>query len=326
MENLFYKLESFLKRQMTRKGFLKICAAGLLSVVAQNQLLKLAFAKGEESTGRKGLGVKGDHDLVVAEGNDPYQNTIKAIEAMGGMERFVKKGSVVVVKPNMAWDRNPEQAANTNPEVVAALVELCYQAGAKRVNVFDVPCNDDRRVYENSGIQKAAEAKGAKVYFADHWNVVKAKFPYKSGMEDWPILRDAVVCDTFINVPVLKDHAIAGLTISMKNLMGVCSGTRGMMHIDLGDKLVDVTDFIKPDLTVVDATRFLFRHGPVGGNLEDIQVLNKLIVGTDSTLVDTFAATLAQRDPLSVVSIRAAQKRNFGSMDITNADIARIQV
>jgi len=192
MENLLYKIETSLKRQMTRKGFLRICAAGLLYCVAQNRFLKLAFANSGESTGRKTRGAKGAHDLVLAEGNDPYKNTIEAIAAMGGMERFVRKGSVVVVKPNMAWDRSPEQAGNTNPDVVAALVELCYKAGAKRVNVFDVPCNDDRRVYEHSGIQKAAEAKGAKVYFADHWNVVKAKFPYKSGMEDWPVLRDAV--------------------------------------------------------------------------------------------------------------------------------------
>lgn len=324
MERLLYNLEVFLKKQISRQKFLKICLGWLLVFISQNQFLKLAFAKTVESTGRKGKGIKGKHDIVLSEGKDSYQNTIQAVKAMGGMELFVKKGDIVLVKPNMAWDRTPEYAANTDPGVVAAVVEMCYQAGAKRVNVFDVPCNDERRVYEHSGIQKAAEEKGAKVYFANHWDVVQAKFSYKSDMEGWPIIRDAVACDTFINVPVLKHHALGGLTLSMKNLMGVCSGTRGLMHIDLGTKLVDLTDFIKPDLIIIDATRALIRNGPRGGNLEDVLTLNQVIVATDSTLADTFASGLVKKDPMSVASIKAAMQRNFGSTDISNADIIKV--
>lgn len=266
-----------------------------------------------------------DHDLVVAKGEDSYKNTVTAIEALGGMGRFVKKGSVVVVKPNMAWDRNPAQAANTDPQVVAALVELCYKAGAERVNVFDVPCNDDKRVYENSGIQKAAKEKGAHVYFADHWNVVKAKFPYPSPMEKWPILRDAVKCDTFINVPVLKHHRLTNLTLSMKNLMGVCSGTRGLIHVDIARKLVDLTDFIHPDLTVIDATRVLVRNGPSGGNLEDVVGLNTVVASGDPTLADMYACHLVEKDPMSVSYIKEAVRRKFGKTDLSKADIKIIK-
>jgi len=259
-------------------------------------------------------------------GEDSFKNTVEAIEAMGGMGRFVKKGEVVVVKPNMAWDRTPEQAGNTDPQVVAALVELCYKAGAKRVNVFDIPCNDDKRVYENSGIQEAAVKKGASVYFADHWNVVKAKFPYPSPMEGWPILRDAVVCDTFINVPVLKHHGLTKLTLSMKNLMGVCSGTRGIMHLDIGNKLADLTDFISPDLTVIDATRVLVRNGPSGGNLKDVVVKNKVFVATDPILADSYACQLMKHDPMDIPYIKAAAKRGFGKVDISKADIFGVEV
>ncbi|MCM8776554.1 MAG: DUF362 domain-containing protein [Candidatus Omnitrophica bacterium] len=323
MEKFFYKLESFLKTRISRRKFIQVFLWGLAIFVIQIPFLKYLFAKSTKSTGRVKRGVKGDYDVVVAEGPDPYTNTVKAVEAMGGIERFVRKGDIVVVKPNMAWDRTPEQAANTDPQVVAVLVELCYRAGAKRVNVFDVPCNDDRRVYENSGIQKAAAAKGAYVYFADHWNVVKAEFPYKSPMSGWPILRDAVMCDTFINVPVLKHHGLTGLTLSMKNLMGVCSGTRPLMHRDIGTRLVDLTDFISPDLTVIDATRVLTQHGPSGGKIEDVIAMNKVIVATDPTLADSYACTLMKKDPKSIPYLKVAMERGFGMADI---DKAKIQI
>ncbi|MFH1360468.1 MAG: DUF362 domain-containing protein [Candidatus Omnitrophota bacterium] len=325
MNKYLYALESFIKKQISRRKFMKICFGGLALFLSQNQWIKMVFAKEEESTGRPKKNIKDAHDFVVAQGNDSYKNTIAAVEAMGGMKRFVKKGSIVVVKPNMGWDRTPAQAANTDPAVVAALVELCYKAGAKRVNVFNVPCNDDRRVYENSGIQKAAEGKKAHVYFADHRNVVKVHFSYPSEMEGWPILRDAVMCDTFINVPVLKHHGLTRLTLSMKDLMGVCSGTRGRIHARIGPKLVDLTDFISPDLTVIDATRVLVRNGPSGGNLNDIVAMNKIIVATDPTLADTYACRLVERDPMSVPYIRVARDRGFGSVDIDHADIANIQ-
>ncbi|MBF0216841.1 MAG: DUF362 domain-containing protein [Candidatus Omnitrophica bacterium] len=321
MENVLYKLETYLKKQISRKAFLKFALGGLTLFIANNRFLKLAFAKAEDSTGRPKNKVKGNYDLVTAEGPDPYKNTVQAVAALGGMEKFVKKGAVVVIKPNMGWDRTPDQAANTDPMVVAALVEMAYQAGAKKVTVFDVPCNDERRCQENSGIKKAAEEKGAKVTFVDHWNVVKAKFPYKSDMENWPILRDAVECDTFINVPVLKHHMLTGLTLSMKNLMGVCSGTRGLMHVGIDNKLVDITDFMNPDLTVIDATRHLTKNGPSGGNVKDVVTMNKVIASTDPTLADIHAAKLVDKDPMSVPYIKAAVARKFGIFDPASASI-----
>jgi len=326
MDRMLEYIESFLKRQISRAHFLKVALSSIILFLRNNFFLGHALAKGASAHPRTRKNLRGLHDIVVTEGSDPYQNTIKAIEAMGGMGKFVAKNSVVVVKPNMAWDRSPQQAANTDPSVVAALVDLCYKAGAKRVNVFDIPCNDERRVYEHSGIRDAAKAKGAHVYFADHWNVVKAHFPYESPMEGWPILRDAVVCDTFINVPVLKHHGLTGLTLSMKNLMGVCSGTRGLMHVDIGRKLVDVTDFIFPELTVIDATRFLSRNGPSGGNVDDVRTLNKIIVATDPTLADCYATQTVQKDPMEVPYLKVAIQRGFGISDVSKADIHYIKI
>jgi uncharacterized protein (DUF362 family) len=326
IERILYKLESFFKKHISRRRFLKFGLGGLAILLSENKFLKFLFADSGVSTGRKKSGRRGIYDLVIAEGNDSYKNTVSAVAAMGGMQRFVNKGDVVVVKPNMGWDRVPAEAANTDPAVVAALVELCYRAGAKRVNVFDVPCNDERRVHENSGIARAAKEKGAFVYFVDHWNIVKAKFAYESPMAGWPILRDAVVCDTFINVPVLKHHGLTGLTLSMKNLMGVCSGKRGQMHVDIGRKLADLTDFISPDLTVIDATRVLTRNGPSGGNTADVITMNKLVVATDSVMADAFAASLMDKDPMSISYIREGALRGLGSADLLKANIFKVQV
>lgn len=326
MNDLLYKLESYLKRRVSRREFMKIIIGGLVYFLSENQFIKFAFAKKADAAPRIKKTIDCAYDLVAVKGSSSSLNVSKAIEALGGIEKFVKKGDIVVVKPNMAWDRNPAQAANTDPDVVATIVELCYKAGAKRVNVFDIPCNDDRRVYENSGIQKAAKAKGASVYFADHWNVLKAKFPYKSAMEDWPILRDAVVCDTFINVPVLKHHGLTGLTLSMKNLMGVCSGTRGMIHIDIANKLVDLTDFISPDLTIIDATRVLTKNGPSGGNLKDVINLDTVIASTDPTLADTYACKLMNKDPMTVPYLKEAFARKFGKSNLEKAKIEELSV
>jgi len=316
--------ERLLGRKITRKGFLKLCGIGAGSLALNSALFKFAFGQEDLSAGRPGKNIKGLRDLVVAKGDDPYAMTVKAIEAMGGMGKFVGKNSVVLVKPNIGWDRSPEQAANTNPQVVGALVDMCFKSGAKRVNIFDRTCNDQKRCYENSGIEKIAREKGANVYFPDDWNVVKAKFNYTSPMEGWPIYRDALECDTFINVPVLKHHALAGLTISMKNLMGICSGNRGLIHFDIGTKLAHLTDFIKPDLNVIDAYRVLKRNGPTGGDMGDLIDMKTLIVGTDPVLCDAYSCVLMGREPSSMSYINQAIKQNLGSADIEKADILTI--
>jgi len=315
------RLEGVLQgRGVSRRTFLARCAR---AAAASSLALPAARALAEppEAGPREGAGAKGKHDLVVAKGSDPGAITRKAIEAMGGMRRFVKPGAVVVVKPNMAWDRVPEQAGNTNPAVMAALVALCLEAGAKRVNVFDRPCNDRKRVYDRSGIKAAVEEKGAKVYFVDDWNAVKAKFASESPMAGWPLFRDAVECDTLINVPVLKHHDLTELTLSMKNLMGVCLGDRGEIHGGIGAKLADLTAFLKPDLTVIDAFRVLTAHGPSGGDLKDVAARKTVIVGTDFVLADAFAADFAGVSPANVPYIAEASTRGYGSADLKGARI-----
>jgi len=251
---------------------------------------------------------------------------VKVIEAIGGMGRFVKKGGTVVVKPNIGWDRTPEQAANTNPQVVAAVIDCVFQAGARRVNVFDIPCNEARRCYVSSGIEKTARDHGANVYFPDEWNTIEACFGYESPLEGWSILRDAIECDAFINVPVLKNHGLSRLTVAMKNLMGMCAGDRGLIHRDLGRKIVDLAFFLKPELTIVDAYRVLVRHGPTGGNLADVELKKTVFAATDPTLADAYASTVVGLAPAALENVRVALERGFGSADIASAKMLELAV
>jgi len=312
--------------KISRRKFLKLAGYGCGSLFLLQLFSRLGLDQlfAGEFNGRARRQIQTDHDLVAVKGEDPKVITRKAIEALGGMSKFVKPGSTVVVKPNIGWDRAPEYAANTNPGVVAALVEMCFEAGAKRVNVFDNPCNSGERTYESSGIREAAQKAGAQVYFVDTWNYVKAVFEYDSPMKGWPIFRDAIECDTFINVPVLKHHGLTGLTMGMKNLMGVCGGSRGLMHFDNARKLADVADFIKPELTVIDAFRVLTRNGPTGGNLADVKLTQTVIASADIALADVYAARFAGKDPGSISVITEAVKRGLVSLDYSNKDILEL--
>jgi uncharacterized protein (DUF362 family) len=322
MEKWFKRFQALCARPLTRRGFLKVCLAlAGLAFLSRNESMTAQAGEPAVSSGRSKRGSRGAHDLVVADAEDPRELVIRALAAMGGMSRFVRPKDVVVIKPNIGWDRTPEQAGNTNPYVVAALVELAFQAGAKKVKVFDVTCNDPRRCYENSGIRRAAEEKGASVFFIDEWNVLPAHFSYQSPMEGWPILRDALECDTFINVPVLKHHGLTRLTLSMKNLMGVCGGSRGQMHHGIGKNLVDLTDFIKPDLTVIDAYRVLLRNGPTGGDLADVEQLKTIIVSHDPVLADMVGCQLMRVPWQEVSYLQEAHDRSFGLTDPGKADI-----
>ncbi len=285
---------------------------------------KALLAADKKLDPRKKKNIKTDFDLAVSTGKAPAASTRKAVDALGGMKKFVKSGDTVVVKPNIGWDRSPEQAATTNPEVVAELVKMCFESGAKTVKVFDNTCNDAKRCYDNSGIQAAAKKAGATVIFIPDWKYYPAVMTAGSDMADWPIFEDAVKCNCFINVPIAKHHSLARLTLSMKNLMGICGGSRGQIHWGIEKKLPELTLFINPDLTVIDANRILLRHGPSGGNLEDVAEKNTVIAGVDPVLCDAYAATLFGIKPANISHIAKAAEVGVGSLNIAKAKIKHI--
>jgi len=267
-------------------------AAGLLA--SRGAVLPVGGLAVPEADAAQGAGVK----VAVASGATPSENVAKAVAALGGIKAFISRGDVVVLKPNIGWDRTPEQAANTNPEVVVALAEMCLSAGAKEVRVFDRTCNDPRRCYVNSGIQAAVEAfakkRGAsgavRVYHVEDRKFRRTAIPGAFALKEWDLYKDALEADKIVNVPVAKHHSLATATLGLKNMMGIMGGNRGQIHYNLSDCLVDIHRRLPTSLTVIDATRVLLRNGPSGGNLADVRALGKVFASPDVVAADVVAA------------------------------------
>lgn len=299
---------------MDRRDFIRVTAGGAAG-------LALAGATGDPTLAQ----AQKAPDLVVAHGASPEAITRAAVDAMGGMKRFISRGDIVVVKPNIGWDRTPEQAANTNPVVVATLVRMCLEAGAKKVRVFDNTCNDARRCYVQSGIEKAAKTAGAEVSFMNERRFKETSIKGEV-LPTWPLYQDVLDADKVINVPIAKTHGIAGLTMSLKNWMGVMGGQRGRIHQKIGESLADLALVLKPTLTVLDAVRILTANGPQGGNLKDVKKLDTVVAGVDQVAIDAYGASLFGKKADEVSSTVAAARRGIGVMDLTRLTVKKLEV
>jgi uncharacterized protein (DUF362 family) len=264
-------------------------------------------------------------DLVVVTGSSPSAITRAAVNTLGGIKRFISRGDIVIVKPNMAWDRLPEHAANTNPDVVSEVVKLCFEAGARKVKVFDRPVNDPRRCYIQSGIAEAAKALGADVDYMDD-----RKFRDMSirgqALTSWPLYKDIFEADKIINIPIAKHHGLAKITMAMKNWMGVMGGSRNTIHQRLDESLADLALVIKPVLTVLDAVRILTANGPQGGSLNDVKRLDTVIAGVDQVAVDAYGATLFGMKGSDLGYLRIADMRGLGTMNISKLKIKKMTI
>ncbi|MBD3217770.1 MAG: DUF362 domain-containing protein, partial [candidate division Zixibacteria bacterium] len=260
--------------------------------------------------------------LAVAEGDDPRELGRKVIDSLGGMEKFIEKDDRVVIKPNVAWDRTPEQAATTNPELVAELVTMAYAAGASKVVVTDVTCHDPRRTFARSGIQEAAQKAGAEVIIPGEQDYVEVDM--KGGLLTvWPVLKYFIETDKVINVPIVKAHTLSRATLGMKNLYGIIGGTRGQLHQKIHRSIVDLATFLKPTLVVVDAYRVLMRNGPVGGSLDDVKTAKTIFATTDQVAADAFACQFLNLEPADIGHIALAEREGLGAMDYNSMEIIR---
>jgi uncharacterized protein (DUF362 family) len=292
---------------MKRREFLKLCGSSLL---AGNLLIRDLWAK-EPSV------------LSVSEGKDYMQITRSAIDALGGMKRFVKAGDIVLVKPNIGWDRRPEFAATTHPLVVRAIVEECLKAGAKGVKVFDNPCNEPRRSYQNSGIPAALKGiENVEVKQMEEERYKKVKLNGVA-LKEWELYGEALSANVIINVPIAKHHSLTRLTLASKNIMGIMGGNRGYIHRDIEDALADVNSVVKSQLTIIDATRILTNHGPSGGSLGDVKVLNKVIASADMVAADAYATGLFGLKPTDISITVTANKRGLGEIDLGKVKVVK---
>jgi uncharacterized protein (DUF362 family) len=271
-------------------------------------------------------------DMVAVMGGEPDEMFKQAIDELGGISKFIKKDWKVVVKPNIGWDKSPELAGNTNPKLIGEIVRQCFQAGAKEVIVFDHTCDDWLKCYKNSGIEAAAKAEGAKVAPAHEESYYKEiQLPNAKKLKTAKIHEAILNCDAWINVPVLKHHGGANMSISMKNYMGIVWDRRIFHSTDLQQCIADIcTMDKKPVLNVVDAYRTMKSNGPQGRSKSDVVDTKSLFVSKDIVAVDTAATKFfgQVRDmPLEKVGHLAnGQTLGLGTMDLDKLNIKRVKI
>jgi uncharacterized protein (DUF362 family) len=260
---------------------------------------------------------------VAKSSHDPALLTRRAIEALGGMRRFVSNGDIVAVKPNIGWDRMPVHAANTNPAVVAEVVRLAFDAGAKKVIVTDASCNEPNRCFQRSGIWRSSYALGATVILpAEHrFREIRMRGDV---LDQWPVFTPLVNADKVINVPVAKHHNLSRFTAAMKNWYGLLGGRRNRLHQNIDVSIADLATFMRPTLTVIDATRVLLRNGPQGGNIDDATDMHQVIASTDQVAADAYACTLIGEKPERIAYLKMGHERGIGRMDFSA--VAHVEV
>lgn len=265
--------------------------------------------------------------LAVARGESPAAIVQAALEAIGGIERFVKSGQDVIIKPNICNASNSfEYASTTNPEVVATLVKLCFSAGAKRVRVMDFPFSGTPdAAFKKSGIADAVQAAGGQMEVMASRRFQDVAIPKGLDLKNYKIYKDALEADVLINVPIAKHHNMAGLTLGMKNLMGLIQD-RSAIHSNFGQRLPDLASVIAPDLTVIDAVRILMNHGPTGGNLNDVKLTNTVIASHDIVATDAYATSLFNQKPEQIAYVVNGAKMGLGTLDLKSIKVEELTV
>ncbi|HOJ29247.1 MAG TPA: DUF362 domain-containing protein [Spirochaetota bacterium] len=281
------------------------------------------FLAGNYLTGlKKAFGLEKKTDLVVIKTNaltdkSIYGMVVKGFEEMGGIQKFVKKGSKVVIKPNMGFNSTPDRAHTTNPILVEAVAAMCKRAGAN-VAIMDRPVHNARLCYRSSGIEEVAKKVGVDYVYMDRAKFKTVKVPGGLNLDTLDVYEDILEADCIINMPIAKHHSAAQLTLAMKNLMGVIGGNRGYYHINLHRNIVDFNKAVKVHLIILDGLRILTKHGPSSGSPADIRETKTVIFGTNPVMVDAYAAKqLFGIEPSSIGYLNLAAQSGMGSINIT---------
>lgn len=312
--------------EMTRKEFLRTVAlTGFATTFSALDPIAVLAQAGANAEGEK-------VDMVALLGGEPAQMFQKGMEALGGIERFVKKGDRVTIKPNIGWDKAPELAANTNPDLIVALINACKDAGAKEIVVFDRTCDEWRKCYEHSGIEAAAKKAGAivqpgndEVYYAE------ISLPKGVALKKAKVHKAILECDCWFNVPILKNHGGAKMTISMKNLMGIVWDRQAFHQKGLDQCIADIGTLDKPAcLNIVDAYRLMRVNGPRGRDESDVSLAKGLFMSTDPVAVDVAAIKFFnqfQDMPLADVKyLEKGQDLGLGFVDVSKLNVERVKI
>jgi uncharacterized protein (DUF362 family) len=309
----------------TRRQFI-----GLMGATAGLAMMGRAWAappQDDNNQGNAPTPPAGQPYLAVMHGPDPAAITQAAIASLGGIERFVKSGDDVIIKPNMCHEyHTPEYATTTNPTVVATLVTLCLGAGAGRVRVMDMPFGGTPEgAYAISGIADAVQAAGGEMEIMSPAKFALTPIPDGRDITEWVVYQDILKANVFINVPIAKHHSLARLTLGGKNMLGVIRKAN-QIHWNLGQRIADLVSLMRPTLTVVDAVRILVANGPTGGSLDDVRQTDTVIASHDIVAADAFAATLFGLTGADIEYVKAAADMGLGTLDLSNIKIEELSV
>jgi len=272
-------------------------------------------------------------DIVISHGRNPAIMTRAAVDTLGGMKRFVKPGAKVVIKPNMSFASGPQAGSNTHPAVVSEVAKMCAEAGASRISVLDnvlqhpQDCLSYSKIPEQClGIPNTSVSVVKEQRLFREVNVEKGVLIKSMG-----VASEALDADVLIAVPVGKTHLGAGVSLSMKGMMGlVFDNSRRTFHTNgLHESIVDMVTVLKPHLVVIDGTRILASGGPIGPG--EVIPLNLIIASTDMVAADAQMVTLGtwygkKLQPREVKYINIAAERGLGRIDLDKLNVENITV
>ncbi len=237
-----------------------------------------------------------------------------ALDEMGGVDRFITKGDVVVIKPNVAFDKNPDLAATSQPDTVAAVVKLCLGAGARKVIVADNPINNPESCFYKTKVGEAAQRAGAEVMLPKESYFEQLYIGGETIKNTWKMFyRPFREATKVIGVSPVKDHNLCKATVTMKNWYGLLGNPRNQFHQDIHGIISDFGLMMKPTFVVADGRKLLMQHGPTGGSLNDVKRADAIVVGTDHVAVDSWCVSrLLEKPRHEILYLDKAIKRGFG--------------
>lgn len=317
------KKETIGRREFIKKGAAITAAAGATLFV---QPLACSPKKDKEF-GAKVPGKNETPDLVAIKGGMPDKMFDAGIKAIGGIERFVKKGQTVLVKPNIGWNVPPENGGNTNPLLVKRVVESCLEAGAAKVIVFDHTCNTEASCYKNSGIAEVVKKAGGTMVTGNvksHYHEVEV--PGAKVLKKTEVHEQVINADVFINIPVLKNHMSTQVTSAIKNLMGCIWDRMAYHYSDLSRSIAEFCLYRKPDLNIVDAYTVMTQNGPRGVSPEDLKLMKMQIISPDIVAADAAAIKIYGAEPADIAHVKIAHELGIGNMNLNELKIKKISI
>ncbi len=230
-------------------------------------------------------------DVGIGRGGDTRTMLLKALDAIGGLKHFVQPGDVVLIKPNVAFDRSPNLGATTNPAIIETLVRLLLvDARAKEVRVADNPIESPADCFAKSGIGAASEQAGGRVYLPDPNAFEPLYTPGAKLIEQWAFFkRPFKNVNKVIGIAPAKDHNLCHASLGIKNWYGLLGGRRNQFHQDIHEIVSDLSIMIRPTLTIIDGTRVLMENGPTGGDPSNVRDGNAIVAGIDPVAIDAWA-------------------------------------